>query len=223
MTAIIITTLKCVFNVSIMFWNLTPWSSNHTNWTLGSTGPTLRGWEREAWARSFGWQMRLLLGRAGSLRAAAAHVSRDVMGASANLRSKTAAPGSPRTDVRLAAVHGEWQAGEVCESRGLTVADHPEQRWGVLHRWLGSPVQCADAAHITCAHEKKKINLHQREHKLFVFTRAERNNTSGKTVKLRGSGNTYLLQSANEEQEESNCAHQHVYRSGGGSICEPDR
>lgn len=66
--------------------------------------------------------MRFLLGRAESLRAGAVHVSRGVMGAPANLRSKTTVPGSSRADVRLAAVH------KVRESWGLTVADHPEQR-----------------------------------------------------------------------------------------------
>lgn len=72
--------------------------------------------------------MRFFLGRDESLRAGAVHVRRGVMGAPADLRSKTTAAGSPRTDVRLAAVHGERQAGEVRESWGLTVADHPEQR-----------------------------------------------------------------------------------------------
>lgn len=72
--------------------------------------------------------MRLFLGRAQSLRAGAVHVSRGVVGVPANLRSITTDPGSPRTDVRFAAVRGERQAGEVCESRGLTVTDHPEQR-----------------------------------------------------------------------------------------------
>lgn len=72
--------------------------------------------------------MRFFLGRAESLRAGAVHVSRGVKGVPAYLRSKTTGPGSPRAEVRLAAVHGEGQAGEVCERRGLTVADHPEQR-----------------------------------------------------------------------------------------------
>lgn len=73
--------------------------------------------------------MRFFLRRAESLRAGAVHVSRGVMGTPANLRSETTAPGSPSTDVCFAAVHGERQAGgEVCESWGLTVADHPEQR-----------------------------------------------------------------------------------------------
>ncbi len=95
---------------------------------FGSTRPTLRGWKREARAWSLGCRMRLFIGHDESLRAGAVHVSRGVMGAPANLRSETAAPASPRADVRLAAVHGERQAGEVCESWGLTVADHPEQR-----------------------------------------------------------------------------------------------
>lgn len=71
--------------------------------------------------------MRFFLGRGESLRAGAVHVSRGVMRAPANLRSK-AVPCSPRTDVSLAAVHGERQASEVGESRGLAVAHHPEQR-----------------------------------------------------------------------------------------------
>lgn len=75
--------------------------------------------------------MRLFLGRDESLRAGAVHVRRSVRGAPASLSSKT---GSPRTDVRLAAVHCERQAGEITESWGLTVADHPEQCCGVLHR-----------------------------------------------------------------------------------------
>lgn len=71
--------------------------------------------------------MRFFFGHAESLWAGAAHVSRGVMGAPANLRSETTAPGSARTDVRcLGSVHGQRQAGEVCESWGLTVADHPE-------------------------------------------------------------------------------------------------
>lgn len=69
-----------------------------------------------------------LLGRAESLRTGAVHVGRVVMGAPANLRSKSSVPSSPRTDFCLAAVHGERQAGEVCERGGLTVTDHPEQR-----------------------------------------------------------------------------------------------
>lgn len=120
---------------------------------LASTGPTLHGWEREEWARSFGWQMRLFLGRDESLRAGAVHVRRSVWGAPASLRSKA---GSPRADVRLAAVHCERQAAEVSKSWGLTMADHPEQCWGVLHRRLRFAMQRAAAAHTTCAHEKEK-------------------------------------------------------------------
>lgn len=71
--------------------------------------------------------MRFFLRRDGALRAGAVHLSRGVMGAPVNLRSETSAPGSACADVRLAAVHGERQsAGEVSESWGLTVADHPE-------------------------------------------------------------------------------------------------
>lgn len=72
--------------------------------------------------------MRFVLRRVESLRACAVHVRLDVMRAPANLGPKATVPSAPRTDVRLAAVHGKRQAGEVCESRGLTVAHHPEER-----------------------------------------------------------------------------------------------
>lgn len=121
----------------------------------------MHGCEREARARGFGRQMRPRLGRADSLRAAAVHVGRGVVGAPAHLRAEGSAPGPPRAHVRLAAaVHGERDAGEVGEDWRLTVAHHPEQRRGVLHRSLGLPVQCvrAHAAHITCAHGRRETH-----------------------------------------------------------------
>lgn len=69
--------------------------------------------------------MRLFLGLRQSLRAGAVHVRRRLWRASARLRPEA---GSPRADVRLAAVHRQRQAGEVGERCGLTVADHREQR-----------------------------------------------------------------------------------------------
>lgn len=102
----------------------------------GFNGLTLHGGERQTRSRSFGRMMRLFFGRAESLLA----VRRGFIGAPANLRSETTVAGSPRTQVRLAAVHGERKAGKVWESLGLTVAHHPEQRWGVLHWSLGCPM-----------------------------------------------------------------------------------
>lgn len=51
--------------------------------------------------------MRFFFGRDESLWAGAVHVSQDVMGAPADLRSKTPVAGSPRANVSLAAVHGD--------------------------------------------------------------------------------------------------------------------
>lgn len=101
--------------------------------------------------------MRLLLRLREPLRAAAVHVRRrggGVSGAPVNLRSK---PGAPPADVRLAAVHRQRQAAEVGESRVVTVADHPDRRWGLVHRSLG--LSRSGRSHYLSAHRGNKRSI----------------------------------------------------------------
>lgn len=181
--------------------------------------PTLSRWHREAQARGFGCQMRSFLGRSRSLRAGAAHVCRGVMGAPVDLTSKTSHPGAPRADVRLTAVHGEGQTGEVWESWSLTVAHHPYQRWGLLHWSLGFPMQHEMSTHIPCAREKRKemtpnwvnnsetTGLKHLPCALWVKACIHFNQHTGKNTKV---GNTYLFRLAQREQKKSHCARHHV-------------
>lgn len=102
--------------------------------------------------------MRLFLRLREPLRAAAAHVRRGggggVSGAPVNLRSK---PGAPPADVRLAAVHRQRQTAEVGESRVVTVADHPDRRWGLVHRSLG--LSRSGRSHYLSAHRGNKRSI----------------------------------------------------------------
>lgn len=131
----------------------------------------MRGWEREARPRRYGGQVRLFPRRADCLLAGAVHVRRAVVGAPADQRSEApAAAGSARgADVRLAAERGERQAGEVGEGRrGLTVAEHPEQRGGVLHRCVGVPMRRARGPFLTLParnEETKHTHTHTRMNK----------------------------------------------------------
>lgn len=99
--------------------------------------------------------MRLFLRLRESLRAAAVHVRRgSIRGAPVNLRSKA---GVPIAEVRLDAVDRERQTAEVGESRVVTVADHCEQRWGLVHRSLG--FSRSGRSHYLSAHRGNKRSI----------------------------------------------------------------
>lgn len=102
--------------------------------------------------------MRLFLRLREPLRASAAHVRRGGVagGAPVNLRSEA---GAPPADVRLAAVDRERQTAEVGESRVVTVADHPEQRWGLVHRSLWASPAAADRVLPERAQRKQEVKL----------------------------------------------------------------
>lgn len=162
--------------------------------------------------------MRLFLGRGDSLRAGSARVRRGVRGAPAGLRSK---PGAPRTHVRLAAEHRERQAAEVGERWALTVADHPEQRRGLLHRCLGSSHAAFTLP--ARAHGGDGVNHGELErpgdNRLSLSCEHGEPKHWPTRWKCAGLVTPTFSQLANEEQKESEGARQHVCGTEG----EPDR
>ena len=118
-------------------------------------GLTLLRWERKAGAGNLGDELRFFLRsiaifvrRADPLWTVAVHVSRGVK-ISTDLRSKTIVSGASGTQFSLTAVHWKRKAREISKGWGLTVADHPEERWwGVLH-WFTLPCFCEHTLLVT--------------------------------------------------------------------------